>query len=110
MRYVNSSVMAQVCLSHHSQGSCTMCHPMLEWMCGDTSCVNTTTLCDGNNDCPDGTDESFCSFICFNGEEISLNKNCDGIPDCPDGEDENNCLPFLTDTLGDISGDENQSA
>ena len=73
---------------------------MLEWMCGDTSCVNTTTLCDGVNNCPDGTDESFCSFICFNGEEISLEKNCDGVPDCPDGEDENNCLPFTEDIAG----------
>ena len=73
---------------------------MLEWMCGDTSCVNTTLLCDGVNNCPDGTDESFCSFMCFNGEEISLEKNCNGVPDCPDGEDENNCFPFLVDDNG----------
>jgi hypothetical protein len=80
---------------------------MLEWMCGDTSCVNTTTLCDGINDCPDATDESFCSFICFDGSEISLEKNCDGIPNCPDGEDENNCLPFLADTDGTLSDNRN---
>eukprot|EP00090_Calanus_glacialis_P024643 TRINITY_DN38303_c0_g1_i1.p1 TRINITY_DN38303_c0_g1~~TRINITY_DN38303_c0_g1_i1.p1 ORF type:complete len:582 (+),score=148.54 TRINITY_DN38303_c0_g1_i1:141-1748(+) len=89
-------------VSLNYEGSCTRCHPMLEWMCGDTSCVNTTTLCDGINDCPDATDESFCSFICFDGSEISLEKNCDGIPNCPDGEDENNCLPFLAYTEGPV--------
>ena len=77
---------------------------MMEWMCGDTTCVNTTSLCDGVKDCPDATDESFCSFICFNGEEISLDKNCDGVPDCPDGEDENNCIPLTTDTQGKVKG------
>ena len=89
------------------QGVCQNCHPLLEWRCQNNTCINNTQLCDRRNDCPDGSDEEFCNFICYNDETVELEvssllscfvntilisqKVCDGKPDCRDGEDENNC-------------------
>ena len=39
-------------------------------MCRDTMCVSNSKLCDGRLDCKDGSDESFCEFVCKNGDTI----------------------------------------
>lgn len=73
-------------------------------MCEDgKKCLpNHEWVCDGTNDCDDGSDEFHChtectlqqkKFLCNDGEQcIDLNKTCDGHKDCDDGSDElKNC-------------------
>lgn len=68
-------------------------------------------MCDGQEDCPDGTDETqplcslvFCpsfSFRCSYGACIGGYSKCDGVVDCRDGSDEDELLcgrPFPSTT------------
>ena len=55
-------------------GPCRSCDGQLEWMCKDNTCVNMTQLCDGHVDCSDGSDETWCTFTCSDGHNISMDK------------------------------------
>ena len=65
-------------------------------MCASGGCVNATWICDGEQDCLDGSDEENCTcredqFACADGETcIPADFACDYINDCGDYSDEIN--------------------
>ncbi|CAK8690723.1 unnamed protein product [Clavelina lepadiformis] len=70
-----------------------------EFKCTSSShCVYYYQLCDGTNDCLDGSDEGYChvdcpEFACVDDPLRCLDKVdvCDNYEDCNDGSDELNC-------------------
>jgi hypothetical protein len=50
--------------------------------------VPTTKICNGTNDCADGSDEAPCQFPCGDGTSVPASKVCDGTRDCANGSDE----------------------
>src|SRR6218665_1741704 len=81
-------------------------------LCIEQVCIDLTMVCDGVNDCSDGSDES--GAVCA-GYSCSLNDQfpcsvihkcleqslvCDGVWNCPFGADENDTLcEFIHQTI-----------
>ncbi|GJQ72842.1 hypothetical protein Trydic_g1491 [Trypoxylus dichotomus] len=75
--------------------------PISEVSCVEShKCIRQTQVCDTRVDCPDASDEVFCSCV----DRIMEDRLCDGYFDCPNGEDELGCFgcdadSFICDVL-----------
>ncbi len=62
---------------------------------GSIDCYHTSSICDGKNDCRDGTDEQNCcsTFSCDNGTMcLPFAAKCNTTTECKDKSDEMACL------------------
>uniref|UniRef100_A0A6Q2XSV2 SCO-spondin n=1 Tax=Esox lucius TaxID=8010 RepID=A0A6Q2XSV2_ESOLU len=76
-----------------------------QFSCRLFGCVDAEAVCNGHQDCVDGSDEdhrpappSPCSpkqFSCSSGECVHLDKRCDLRRDCADGSDERDCVDCI---------------
>lgn len=80
----------------------TSCDGLYRCISDATLCLDDDQVCDGEGDCPNGEDETWCAtspgcawdeFRCPDGACIDRIAVCDGAPDCggPDPADEDYC-------------------
>ncbi|ELT91607.1 hypothetical protein CAPTEDRAFT_188760 [Capitella teleta] len=52
-----------------------MCNKTTSFLCGNGRCINATLLCNGYDNCRDGSDESYTYAHCKEEEEIAMNED-----------------------------------
>ena len=88
------------------------CNPDKHFTCASGTCILSTYVCDGINDCADASDEVKCTdhqhrncsdlhFQCISDGCIPLAHRCDGWQHCQDGSDEIECSLHNDDMFTD---------
>ncbi|XP_052464686.1 low-density lipoprotein receptor-related protein 2 isoform X3 [Carassius gibelio] len=75
---------------------------------GSAVCISRSQHCDGNRDCPDGSDEASCVHTCAKTDDflckdrrkcVARDLVCDGRSHCTDGSDETGCPTTAPETV-----------
>ncbi|CAH1715671.1 unnamed protein product [Aphis gossypii] len=85
------------------------CSDETEYTCKSGQCIDITSICDGLQDCTDGSDETeiLCgsttcpkyAFKCKYGACINIESKCDGVNQCLDGSDEEQCTDLVIESV-----------
>ncbi|XP_055339064.1 uncharacterized protein LOC129588728 isoform X2 [Paramacrobiotus metropolitanus] len=77
-----------------------------EFLCRkENRCVPHLVVCNGVQECQDGSDEANCTdclpnFRCWSGACVPSGLVCDGVEDCSDGSDERDCSQSVCHAAG----------
>ncbi|KII66083.1 Suppressor of tumorigenicity 14 protein [Thelohanellus kitauei] len=95
-------IITQECQCYLTDKTCQLCRSD-EFACGNDKCIQKRYICNGVDNCGDGSDEADCNKICKNDEILCVkdktclkpNLICDGKIDCGDESDEKDCFKVI---------------
>ncbi len=95
-----ASLVARACGT--SAEAARACDEACAHHCDNGALVSAAAICDGVDECGDGSDERGCpSFRCDDTTTVAALARCNGYSECSDGSDERACSNVCTTTWGD---------